>query len=107
MAYRRAYMVVFAFSLALSANCRVDCGDDCDGDGDVECTLTADGLEVAGTQWTGVCFDGIDNDCDGEVDECWHCVETWGGIENCVDGLDNDCDGDVDGDDDDCQATPA
>ena len=34
-----------------------------------------------------VCGDGIDNDCDGEVDE----VE-----EVCGDGVDNDCDGEVD-----------
>jgi hypothetical protein len=32
--------------------------------------------------------DGIDNDCDGEIDE--------GGVELCRDGIDNDCDDEVD-----------
>lgn len=54
-----------------------------------------------------ICADGIDNDCDGMVDEA-ACTPQWlldaaapdGGIscaaERCGDGIDNDCDGEVD-----------
>jgi hypothetical protein len=45
-----------------------------------------------GTPSAEVAGDGIDNDCDGEVDEVAPCVPT---AEVC-DGLDNDCDGVVD-----------
>ena len=40
-----------------------------------------------------VCDDGLDNNCDGRVDEgCVECL----GEDLCFDGLDNDCDGAVD-----------
>jgi len=38
---------------------------------------------------------GIDDDCDGQIDE--HAT-----AEICDDGIDNDCDGDIDSDDSDC-----
>lgn len=43
--------------------------------------------------------DGIDNDCDGEIDECDSNSVTEC---DCTDGVDNDNDGDVDCDDSDC-----
>jgi streptogramin lyase len=43
-----------------------------------------------------ICGDGIDNDCDGVVDNgCPICVPTNGGVEIC-DGIDNNCDGQID-----------
>ena len=41
-----------------------------------------------------ICGNGIDDDCDGEIDE--------GCIEICDNGIDDDGDGDTDGDDSDC-----
>ena len=43
-----------------------------------------------------VCLDGLDQDCDGQVDEDCPCVG--GELEICDDGVDNDCDGRVDED---------
>ena len=37
--------------------------------------------------------DGVDNDCDGEVDEVFQEPECLGTIEWCGDAIDNDCDG--------------
>jgi len=48
--------------------------------------------------------DAEDNDCDGAVDEGCGCSET---EEVCDDGVDNDCDGDVDEDDGDCNCENA
>ncbi len=62
-----------------------------------------------GTYWGGctgavyqsreVCGDGLDNDCDGEVDERCH------GPNQCNDGIDNDMDGLIDFDDPGCKPT--
>jgi hypothetical protein len=54
------------------------------------------------------CADGIDNDCDGDVDaadsDCAPpaCTPTEPTETLCRDGIDNDCDGDVDAADSDC-----
>jgi len=40
--------------------------------------------------------DGIDNDCDGDVDEVVIVPECNGTLELCGDGIDNDCDGSTD-----------
>ncbi len=78
----------------------------------------------------GLCSDGVDNDCDGDIDSNdSDCVTTCpdadsdgyqdsscggndcddsdaginpGASEICDDGIDNDCDGDIDSDDSDC-----
>ena len=45
-----------------------------------------------------ICGDGVDNDCDGAADEGCGCVPT----ESCANGIDDDCDGLVDSADEDC-----
>jgi hypothetical protein len=45
-----------------------------------------------------ICGDGVDNDCDGAADEACGCAPT----ETCGNGLDDDCDGLVDSADEDC-----
>ncbi len=91
---------------------------DADGDGYGRSTATteactAPSLHVASagdcddldaTAYSGATesCDGVDNDCDGSVDEGSAC-----GTEDCSDGADNDSDGLADCDDDDCSEDPA
>jgi hypothetical protein len=93
---------------------------DCDGAIDEGCPCTDGATTVCGAEfvvapcmpgtqtcrggaWSGcegavgpsadVCEDGIDNDCDGNVDELCGCMPE---PEICRDALDNDCDGETD-----------
>ena len=105
----------------------------CSNNGTMQCI---DGIEqdscTPGTPQAEVCSDGIDNDCDGNVDladsDCPNCVDNDndgatavsiscptgndcddnnaakfpGNPEICTDGVDNDCDNNIDSADSDC-----
>jgi hypothetical protein len=50
-----------------------------------------------------ICDDGIDNDCDGQIDFAdIDCIICFHYQEICDDGIDNDCDGQIDSADSDC-----
>ena len=77
---------------------------DCD---DSSVGINPDGVEDLTV--VGVCSDGIDQDCDGDIDcddsECSgspECAEA-----DCTDGIDNDGDGALDCDDTECQSNDA
>ncbi len=80
----------------LDNDCDGDVDEGCDDDGDDYCDAD---LTVVGTP--SVCPMG-DGDCNDEEASVHP-----GASEICDDGLDNDCDGDVDCDDDDCRGEPA
>ncbi|PLX86084.1 MAG: hypothetical protein C0618_09670 [Desulfuromonas sp.] len=94
------------------------CGDptctDNDGDGygspaDASCTYAQedcdDVLSSVNPGAAEVCDNGIDDNCDGQIDEgCSTCTPV---AENCSDGTDNDCDGATDCADSDCSGDPA
>ena len=95
--------------------CQVDCGPpptcgdgSCDA-GEDSCGCPSDcGAPPANE--SALCSDGIDNDCDGDIDaadaDCAGvCVPTANkekGPRRCSNGLDDDCDGLIDGSDPDC-----
>ncbi len=96
-----------AFGTAtLSISCvQSVCGDASCGVGEDVCNCPAD-CGAPAVDESGLCADGMDNDCDGDID----CADTdcQVGTESlCADGIDNDCDGIIDCFDVDCvAATP-
>ena len=103
-------------------NGSVECDEVCDADvscssagnftdvGSASCvsctTLDTNGCTACSLDETGMCFDGVDNDCDGLTDitdpDC--CLATENPEASCSDNMDNDCDGAVDNADPDCQS---
>jgi hypothetical protein len=69
-------------ALLVAAACVAGCDDE-----PTTCTPTNNGVEY--------CYDGIDNDCNGMIDDC-PCTPTNGGVEACGDNIDNDCDRAID-----------
>jgi hypothetical protein len=90
------------------------CGDGICNSTETRCDCTAD-CGVPPSDEVGVCNDGIDNDCDLQIDcddsdcdadpACSLCSTSESGM--CSDGIDNDCDGYTDCFDDDCSSDSA
>lgn len=118
-------------SFALAECSSGTCGDNTCDAGETQCSCAQD-CGTPPADETGLCDDGIDNDCDGLVDcddgdcsgdaacdsfcgdgtcdideDSCSCDLDCGAAPStetqCSDGADNDCDGLIDGDDPDCQ----
>lgn len=82
----------------VGAFCVIGIGE-CMGSGIQLCNWAKDGTVCSATPkmpTEEVLGDGLDNDCDGAVDELPEAPECADDLERCADGIDNDCDGSTD-----------
>lgn len=80
------------------------CGDGICESGEDPCTCPDDCGGPLESEYTSICSDGLDNDCDGCPDGAdWDCGGTEG---TCSDSIDDDCDGLIDCEDPDCSSDP-
>ncbi|MFH1455790.1 MAG: putative metal-binding motif-containing protein [archaeon] len=76
--------------------------NDCDGEVDENCGCSEGMNQTCGVD-VGICVAGIQFCVNGSWSDCEDDIESF--PEVCNDGLDNDCDGYVDNDDENCQVT--